>query len=138
MPETMLIGGQGDSSPGNVHLAMAAGLGFISGVTIDSHFAQRGRIGRLLGAVAQNPVNLGIGIDEDTAIVVSKDQRVRVIGDGAVYIVDGTGITYSSLSEKNVKGVITICDVKLHVLGQNQQFDLLSRRPAIASEATDT
>lgn len=55
------------------NLAMGAGLGLIRGVTIDSHFAQRGRIGRLLAAVIQNPINLGLGIDEDTAILVRQE-----------------------------------------------------------------
>jgi cyanophycinase len=58
-------------------------------VVIDSHFAERGRMGRLLGAVAQNPRNIGLGINEDTAIVVSGDERFEVIGSGAVYVVDG-------------------------------------------------
>ena len=51
---------------------MAPGLGLLKGVVVDSHFAERGRLGRLLGAVAQNPRNVGVGIDEDTAIVVER------------------------------------------------------------------
>jgi cyanophycinase len=69
---------------------MAPGLGLVPDVIIDQHFAERGRIGRLLGAVAQNPRVLGIGIDEDTAIIV-EGCCFGVIGAGAVYIVDGSG-----------------------------------------------
>lgn len=129
MPETMLIAGASDSSNRISALDMAPGLAFLSGVVIDSHFAERGRMGRLLGAVAQNPRNIGLGIDEDTAIVVAGEERFAVIGSGAVYVVDGMDISYSSLSEKHPEGIVSIYDVKLHVLGQGDHYDLSSRCP---------
>jgi cyanophycinase len=129
MPETMLVGGASDASNKISALAMAPGLAFISGVVIDSHFAERGRMGRLLGAVSQNPRNLGLGIDEDTAVVAQSNGTLRVIGSGAVYVVDGAGISYSSLSEKNPEGVVSINDVTLHVLSTDDRFDLKERRP---------
>lgn len=129
MPTTMLISGAGDESSRISALGMAPGLGLIDGVVIDSHFAERGRIGRLLGAVAQNPANLGIGIDEDTAIVVQRNRRFQVIGSGAVYVVDGATMTYSSLSEKQPEGILSIFDVRLHVLGNGDEFDLNERQP---------
>jgi cyanophycinase len=128
MPQTMLIGGVSDSSNRISALSMAPGLAFLADVVIDSHFAERGRMGRLLGAVAQNPRNLGLGIDEDTAIMV-KDSQFEVIGSGAVYVVDGTEILYSSLSEQNAEGVVSIENVTLHVLGADDRYDLKQRRP---------
>jgi cyanophycinase len=128
MPETMLIAGPGDASHRMSAVAMAPGLAFTPGVVIDSHFAERGRMGRLLGAVAQNPRNIGLGIDEDTAIIVA-DRTFEVRGSGAVYVVDGMDISYSSLSEAEPEGVVTIQDVKLHVLGAGERFDLQTRRP---------
>jgi len=133
MPETMLISGPGDESNRVSALGMAPGLGLLSEVVIDSHFAQRGRMGRLLGAVSQNPRNLGIGIDEDTAIVVETLDKFRVLGSGAVYVVDGSPISYSSLSQENPEGIVSIYNVKLHVLGDNNCFDLLERRPLLPS-----
>jgi cyanophycinase len=131
MPATMLISGSGDESSRISALGMAPGLNFIDGVVIDSHFAERGRIGRLLGAVSQNPANLGLGIDENTAIVVTDHKKFRVIGSGAVYVADGTAMTYSSLSEDHPEGILTIHDVKLHVLGEGDEFDLVERRPVV-------
>jgi cyanophycinase len=113
---------------------MAPGLGFIRNVSIDSHFAQRGRMGHLLGVVAQNPRNLGLGIDEDTAIVVKGSDTFRVIGSGAVYAVDGSTVSYSSLSEKQPEGILSIYDVRLHVLGADDTFDLNKRLPQHAPE----
>ena len=129
MPETMLIAGAGDESNRISALEMAPGLAFMKGVVIDSHFAERGRMGRLLGAVAQNPRNIGLGIDEDTAILVSGQERFEVIGSGAVYVVDGIDISYSSLSEKQPEGIVSIYGAKLHVLGQDDQYDLHERCP---------
>jgi cyanophycinase len=89
---------------------------------------------RLLGAVAQNPKNLGLGIDEDTAAVVSRAEHVRAIGSGAIYVVDGAEVSYSSLSEKNPEGIVSIFDVRLHVLGKEDCYELSSRRPTISKK----
>jgi cyanophycinase len=133
MPETMLISGESDKSDISA-LGMAPGLGLIEGLVIDTHFAERGRIGRLLGAVAQNPRNLGIGIDEDTAICV-RDDHFIVMGAGAVYVVDGSRLTYSSLSEERPEGVVSIYDITVHVLAVNDRFDLQARRPLLSEKA---
>ena len=131
MPETMLVSGAGDESYSISALEMAPGLGFLRGVVVDSHFAERGRIGRLLGAVTQNPSNIGLGIDENTAIVVERGKHFRVLGSGAVYVADGCHISYSSLSEKHPEGIVSIHDVTLHVLGKGDKYDLVERRPVV-------
>jgi len=130
MPETMVVAGPGDESGQISALGMAPGLGLIDGVVIDSHFAERGRFGRLLGAVSQNPRNLGLGIDENTAIVVER-ALFRVLGGGPVYVMDGTQISYSSLSEAHPQGVLSIYDVRLHVLAREDRFDLARKRPCV-------
>ncbi len=129
MSEIMLIRGPDDSifRFGEVH--MAPGLGLLHGVIIDQHFAERGRLGRLLGAVSQNPRALGIGLDEDTAIVVHGN-LFKVIGSGAVYLVDASHVTYSDVSEERPSETPSIFDIRVHVLGDGQEFDLDSRRPA--------
>jgi cyanophycinase len=136
MSETMVISGDNDKSSEISALDMAPGLGFISGVVVDSHFAERGRIGRLIGCVAQNPRNLGLGIDEDTAIIVHKGQ-FSVIGSGAVYVVDGTQVTYSSLSEKQPEGILSVSDLKLHVLAKGDKFNLAERQPMLKQQADE-
>jgi len=130
MSETMLVEGGDEESPvvGGA-LKMAPGFGLIGGVIIDQHFMERGRIGRLMGAVAQNPKNLGVGIDEQTAIVVERGNGFYVLGSGAVYVIDGSGVTYSNLAEETPKKTLSIYDVKLHMLSQGDRFDLLNRAP---------
>ena len=129
MTETMVYAGGGDESQQISALRLAPGLGLLRGLVIDVHFAERGRMGRLLGAVAQNPKNLGVGIDENTAILVEHERNFRVVGSGAVYVLDGTRISYSNLSEENPEGVLSIFGATLHVLGGEDRFDLAERRP---------
>jgi cyanophycinase len=135
----MLVRGASGESHRIGDLHMAAGLGLVHDVIIDQHFAERGRIGRLLGAVAQNPRVLGIGIDEDTAIMVEGGE-FEVHGRAGVYVVDGSGVTQSNIAEAKPDRALSIYDIRMHVLSAGDRFDLTARRPheradAEASEA---
>jgi cyanophycinase len=130
MADTMLVSGNGESSYRiEDMLLMAPGLGFIKDVLIDQHFAERGRIGRLLGAVAQNPRLLGLGIDENTAIVVEREERFTVLGAGAVYIADARDVTYTNVAEEEPERTLSLFNVRLHLLSQGDVFDLGTRVP---------
>jgi cyanophycinase len=128
MSEVMLVAGASGESHRIGELHMAPGLGLIRDVIIDQHFAERGRFGRLLGAVAQNPRVLGVGIDEDTA-VVAEGGAFRVVGCGAVYVVDGAGLTHSNIAEASPNKALSMYDVRMHVLSSGDCFDLERRRP---------
>lgn len=131
MAETMLVSGVGSESHKiGENLLMAPGLGFLKDVIIDQHFAERGRIGRLLGAVAQNPRFIGVGIDEDTAIVVDREEAFTVVGAGAVYVTDAQGVTYTNVADEERERTLSIFDVRLHLLSQGDTFDLRTRRPS--------
>jgi len=112
-------------------LNMAHGMGLLEAVVIDQHFAQRGRINRLLAAVAQNPMVLGVGIDEDTALVVSPDGKCEVIGSQTVTFIDGKHIVHSNISESNPRDPLALTNVVLHVLPARFGFDLKRRIPYI-------
>jgi cyanophycinase len=127
--DTMITQGSDEESPKKCTLKMAPGLGLINGVIIDQHFAQRGRIGRLLVGIAENPQCLGVGIDEDTAIEVENSGLFKVLGSGAVYVVDGSGISNTNVSEQYPDDVLSIFDVKMHVLKSGDSFDFKTRRP---------
>ena len=128
--ETMLIGGPGEESHRSDHnLRMAPGLAFFKDAIVDQHFAERGRFGRLLGAVARNPRNLGIGIDEDTAIVVENGESFYVVGSGAVYVLDGRNLTYSNIGEEENYHTLSVFRLMTHVLSQGDRFHLASREP---------
>jgi cyanophycinase len=128
MSETMLVKGASSESYRIGELHMAPGLGLLAGVIIDQHFAERGRYGRLLGAVAHNPRLLGIGVDEDTALVV-KGGTLTVIGSGAAYVVDGETATHSNIAEARADRALSMFDVRMHVLSSGDRFDLNARQP---------
>ena len=128
MSETMLVSGPSDDSHrvGDA-LRMAPGLGLTREFVVDQHFAQRGRLSRLLGAVAQNPRLLGIGIDENTAVVAREGQGFEVIGRGAVYVINGQCITFTNLSESEPDATISVHGVRLEVLSRGDRFDVQKR-----------
>jgi cyanophycinase len=128
LPVVMLSGGPADGPAPAGDIALGPGLGLFPGAIIDTHFGQRGRMDRLLKAVARQPGLLGVGIDEDTAIVIT-GTRFRTIGAGSVRVLDGTGITYSSLSDRGDAGILAIHNLLLHALGPGDRFDLHLRRP---------
>ncbi|HKG84671.1 MAG: cyanophycinase [Microvirga sp.] len=129
MSDTMLVKGSSGESHRIGDLHMAPGLGLVRDVIIDQHFAERGRFGRLFGAVAHNPRELGLGIDEDTAIVLA-GRRFEVLGSGCVYVIDGAGVTHSNIAEARPERALSIYDVRLHVLSSGDVFELARRRPA--------
>src|SRR5499426_1732835 len=129
--EMMLVGSPGVGiSKVSDALHMTPGLGLAKNMIIDQHFSERGRIRRLLGAVAQNPRMLGVGIDEDTAVVVESDGKFYALGSGAVYIVDGHDLSHTNISEASFSRALSVFGVKLHVLSSGDRFDVHSRQPA--------
>lgn len=126
MGETMLIGSAEEESHKVGNWMMAPGLGLVENMVIDQHFAQRGRIGRLLGAVALNPGVLGIGIDEDTAIII-EDVHFRVIGSNAVYVLDGHKVSSTNIAEATADKTMSVHNVLLHILAKDEVFNLKKR-----------
>jgi len=128
MSSTMIIGGNGNDPARKCSLSMAPGLSLIEGAIIDQHFHQRGRIGRLLCAVASNPSVLGIGIDEDTAIHVSKDGIFKVIGNNTVTIIDGNNINMTNVSELYPDELLAVSGAVIHVVTEGYIFDMRKRQ----------
>jgi cyanophycinase len=128
MSGTMIVHGHSEATPRVGIVRIGPGMEFMRGTIIDQHFGQRGRGGRLLTALAQYPHQLGIGIDEDTALVVSGED-FEVIGSGGVAVFDAGAATYNDVLERHERQHVAICDVKLHVLTAGFRFNLLERRP---------
>jgi cyanophycinase len=126
MSSVMITGGPATSALRAGGVELGPGMEFIPGVLIDQHFEERGRLRRLLSAVAQHPHDIGLGVDENTAAVVS-GRRLEVIGTGAVTVIDAGDISYTNLSELEKDDLLAICGVKIHVLPAGHRFDLQSR-----------
>lgn len=137
MPDMMIVEGDSETNPRIEIVEMEPGMAFLPGVVIDQHFAQRGRIGRLLSAVAQQPVNLGFGIDENTAVVVNNNQ-FEVVGEGAVTVIDVSEITHTNLNSILKDEDLALCGVRLHILPHGYRFDLASRKPILEENVSTT
>ena len=128
MPDMMIVEGESETNPRMEVVRMDRGMGFLPGVVIDQHFAQRGRLGRLLSAIAQQPVHLGFGIDENTAIAIN-GKELEVIGDGAITVVDVANITHNNVEELLRDEPLALCNATLHILPHGYKFDLEKRSP---------
>ncbi len=111
----MLAQGRADLQPKKGEVSLGAGLGFLHRVVIDQHFSERQRLGRLLSVVAQNPYLQGIGIDEDTALVVERGVGIEVLGEGAVTVVDGRDMS-TNVADIAQRDTLELIDVRLHLL----------------------
>ncbi|TKC55799.1 cyanophycinase [Pedobacter hiemivivus] len=103
---------------------ITGGLGFIDGVIVDTHFVQRGRIGRLLYATASNPGILGIGLGEDTGLYISNGNTMEAIGSGMVILVDGRNITDTNLTDVEMGQPVSISNMTVHTMSDGDVYDL--------------
>lgn len=127
MSASMIVRGESTPHPQRNSVRLSPGLGFLKNVIIDQHFTERGRISRLITAVSYNPYNLGIGIDENTAIILDKDGTLEVFGAGTVTIVDGSQITFNEIAEVEDNDAFSVCGVQLHILGDGLLYDYFAR-----------
>lgn len=135
MPDMMIIEGDSETNPRVEVVAMGPGMGFLPGVVIDQHFAQRGRLGRLVTALLLQPAVLGFGIDENTAILVSGDE-LEVIGESAVTVIDESEKLHDNIDGRLKDEGLAICGAKLHILPHGYRFNLKTRQPVYDSAAT--
>jgi cyanophycinase len=126
MSHSMITTGDSENPPRMGGVEIGPGMDLISGTIIDTHFSQRGRYGRLVTAVAHYPQTLGIGIDEQTAIVVRK-KKFEVVGEGVVTIMDASQVRHSSLPYRKEGTPFGLVGLTVHVLPAGYRFDLEKR-----------
>ena len=125
--EFMLVGGHGWRSLLGGNISVLPGLGLLAGVLIDQHFAERGRYPRLLHAVLAQPALLGIGLSEETGLLIRPGQPAEIFGDEAVVVIDAGAVTHNNLPDLPDHEVISGHNLRLHLLTAGQQLDLNTR-----------
>jgi cyanophycinase len=125
----MIAQGKKGYAPRRQSVTLAPGLGLAKRLVVDQHFAQRHRIGRLFAAVAMNPFLIGVGIDEDTAVVLEPDKRVEVLGRGTVTIVDGAKLLHTDIHETAENQPAALLGLQVHVLTKGYGYDTSARVP---------
>lgn len=107
---------------------ITSGLGLINNVIFDTHFVHRGRIGRLFQAVVSNPVVLGVGLGEDTGLLITDGIKMEAIGSGLVILVDGRDIRDTNLTEIELGEPISIEHLVVHVMAKGTLYDLINHK----------
>ncbi len=127
MSSTMIY--QGHSASGLIKggVKMTSGAGLIQDVIIDSHFVERGRFSRLTQAVAANPSAIGIGLGEDTGVVITGGDMLETIGSGQVMIFDGHDITYSDFADVEEGQPFSIEGMRVHIISKGHSYSVKQR-----------
>ena len=134
LSEHMIALGDSGSTPRRRLVHLAKGLGLAPNIVIDQHFRRRDRLGRLLTALSYNPGLLGMGIDEDTAAILSGD-TLSVLGAGAVTVVDGRGVRFTDSHAVHRGQPIAMMGLRIDVLTAGCHYDL-EQRMGIPPEET--
>jgi cyanophycinase len=127
MSNTMIYQGNSAGALIKGEVKITTGLAFIKNVIIDTHFDKRGRFGRLAQSVASNPSCIGIGLGEDTGVIIKDDNNLEAIGSGLIIIVDGHGIRYSNIADLSEGSPISIQNLMVHIMTKGNMYKLDAR-----------
>lgn len=133
MSNTMIYQGKSELAHLKGEVKITTGLAFMGNVIIDSHFDKRGRFNRLAQAVASNPQCTGIGLGEDTGVIVTGGNSLEVVGSGAVVIVDGRDIRHTNITEVSMGEPIALDNLRVSIMVRGNRY-LLKERKFIANE----
>jgi cyanophycinase len=136
MSNTMIYQGRSDIAHLKGEVKLTTGLAFMPYVIIDSHFITRGRFSRLAQAVASNPSCTGIGLGEDTGVIVTGSNHLEVIGSGAVVIIDGRDIRQSNISQVSIGTSISVDNLRVNMLVRGNSY-LLKERHFVHGEVIE-
>jgi cyanophycinase len=124
MSKTMLFEGSNLEAMLKGDVKTTLGFGFLDNCIIDTHFVKRGRIGRLVEAIITNPPCMGIGLGEDTALIISKGNEMICCGSGMVVIIDGDEVVHTNVAYAEPATPLCVENLKLHILANGNSFKL--------------
>jgi cyanophycinase len=127
MSKTMIYGGSSSNALLKGAVKITAGLSFIKNVIIDTHFVTRGRFGRLAEAIAEHPGCIGVGLGEDTGVLIREGNKMETIGSGLVIIFDGHHIQHSTITDIEDGEPLSIENMVMHVLAKGNCYHLKDR-----------
>lgn len=128
MGKTMIYEGNATRAHLKGEVKMTTGLGFIDSVIIDSHFDKRGRFGRLAQAVACNPSCIGIGLGEDTGMLITGGNKMEAIGSGCVVIVDGHDVSFSNIADIPDGNPYSLENLRVHICEKGNGYLINERK----------
>ena len=132
MSKEMITGGSSREAFVKGAVGMAEGLGFIKSLIIDSHFIRRGRFGRIAEAVAIHTNLLGIGLAEDTGIVIKNCNKCEVIGSGMVILFNPRKLKHNNQKYLTEGEPMSLTNLTTHILANGDRFDLKKKKIKIS------
>ncbi len=129
MSTPMIYAGSKEEEEITSEIKITTGLEFLKDVCIDTHFVHRGRLVRLAQVIATNPTSIGLGIDEDTALIIRNGVEAEVKGSGLVIVLEGFEISYTNVNGKPQEPPISIRDLRLHILAPSDFYTLRQVNP---------
>jgi cyanophycinase len=127
MSNTMICGGDENKAFMKGKVELSIGFGLIQSVIIDTHFDARGRFGRLVQAIAAQPGAIGVGLDEDTAVLIERGTKMKAIGSSSVVVVDGSGVKCNNIAGIGAGKPISISNLHVHVMAREDIYNLHTR-----------
>jgi cyanophycinase len=124
MSTPMIYQGRNDAGFLKDEIHITTGLQLLRDVAIDTHFVARGRIIRMAQIISTNPGCIGLGLEEDTAVLVRGGSELEVIGTGLVVIVDGHDCTGNTIYEVKPGEPFSIRDLSVHLLSRGERYTL--------------
>jgi len=135
MSQHMIRGGSVPDALLKGAVKMGTGLHLAPAAIIDSHFVKRGRFGRLIEAVALFPKLIGIGLGEDTGVLITDGHLVETIGSNLVIILDGFDIAHNNAAAAKKGTTLSIENIKMHVLAKGNVYCMTERKFYVSKEA---
>jgi len=128
MSNTMIYEGDAARAHLKGEVKITTGLGFMQNVIFDSHFEKRGRFGRLSQAVGANPSCIGIGLGEDTGMLITDGNQMEAIGSGMVVIIDGHDIRHSNIADIPEGNPMSVENIRVHLCAKGNGYLVHERR----------
>lgn len=128
MSNTMICGGDPTKAYFKGEVKLSLGFGFLNDVIIDTHFDKRGRFGRLAQAIASQPGAVGIGLGEDTGVIIEKGIYFKAIGSSSVIVIDGHNVSYNNIA--SIKGgmPISVANLSVHIMAHSDVYNIHNHR----------
>ena len=128
MSKTMICGGDSSEALRKGTINVSTGIGLIDNAIIDTHFVERGRFSRLMQIVSMNPSNIGIGLGEDSGIIIEGGCILRAIGSGITVIIDGQHLKYTNVANIDSDESIAIENLIIHTIVNGYGYNLFEKK----------
>jgi len=128
MSNTMISGGNSERAYMKGEVKLSIGFGLLNNVIIDTHFDKRGRFGRLAQAIAAQPGAIGLGLGEDTGVIIEKGKMFKAIGSSSVVVVEGSNVSFTNIADIKDGMPISVGNLIVNIMAHSDTYDLVSRQ----------